>query len=526
MNVATMLEWAARRYADRVAFTQGPVSITYHELDERANRLANGLIGLGLERGERVAIMVGNQIEYAEAEFAVTKAGGVRTPILIRSSVQDVSRILQAADARLVIASPESLEILRKAAAAVEREVVIMTIGGDAGSGELDYERLLSGSSGECVDVDLNGDDLYALRFTGGTTGRPKGVLMSHRTMSTVIANMLLNWPIDEDDVVVHFHPLSHAAGMIMYPWHIRGARQIIMPAFDFKPELLLETIERERGTAMFMIPTVLNILLDSALLDQYDTSSLRTIVYGGAPPPLQRIRQGLAAFGPVFVQLYGTSEAPNILTTLQREEHVFSGDEPPRRLRSAGRVGLGVEVRVVREDGTECQPEEVGEIVSRGDHTMVGYWKDPELTAERVKDGWVFTRDMGMFDAEGYLYIVDRKDDMIISGGFNIWPAEIEDVLYEHADVREAAVFGVEDPKWGEAVVAAVYLTSSSELRPEELQAFVRERVARHKTPKHVWLRTEPIQKSAVGKPLRRHVRDEFLRLQGAREETTTSHA
>jgi acyl-CoA synthetase (AMP-forming)/AMP-acid ligase II len=513
MNVAQMLDWAADRYGDRVAFDQGGHELSYAELDERASRFANALAGLGVQKGDRVAIVVGNLTEYVEVEFGVTKLGAVRTPILIRSSAEDIGYMLGISDAVAVIVSTEALTLVREAVKQVAQPVEVIVIGEKPQAGEHAYEDLLAAAASTRLAVDLTADDLYALRFTGGTTGRPKGVLMSQRMMSVVISNMLINWPIEHDDVVVHFHPLSHAAGMIMYPWHMRGARQVIMPAFNFKPEALLRTIERERATAMFMIPTVLNVVLDADLVGEFDVSSLRTIVYGGAPPPLKRIRQALASLGPVLVQLYGTSEAPNILTTLQREEHLFEGEEPPRRLASAGRVGFGVEVRVVDEDGIPCQPGEVGEIVSRGDHTMVGYWKDPELTAERVVDGWVYTRDMGTFDEDGYLYIVDRKDDMIISGGFNIWPAEVEDVLYGHEAILEAAAFGVQDDKWGEVVVAAVCCRDEHAVSEDELQAYVRDHAARHKVPKRVWLRSSGIPKSPAGKPLRREVRDEFLR-------------
>jgi len=522
MHVTNMLEWAGRRHADRVAFTFGSVERTYAELNERATRFANGLIDLGVKKGDRVAILVGNQIEYPEVEWAVAKLGGCRTPLLITSSAEDITEILEFSDATAIVASAECSETLETAVRNLPRSIHSVLIADRVVGDHVAYEDLVTAGSTSPPAVDVTADDLYALRFTGGTTGKPKGVLMSHRTMSTVISNMLLNWPVDGDDVLCHFHPLSHAAGMIMYPWHIRGAKQIIVPAFNFDPRSLLEMIQAERATTMFMVPTVLNILLDADILDEYDTSSLRTIIYGAAPPPLERIRQALAALGPVLIQLYGTSEAPNILTTLLKEEHVYEGDELPKRLRSAGRVGLGVEVKVVRDDGTECDVGEAGEVVSRGDHTMIGYWKNEELTNERVKNGWVYTRDIGAFDEEGYLYILDRKDDMIISGGFNIWPAEVEDAVYSHSDVQEAAAFGVPDDKWGEAVVVAIYLRLGADLSEEEVRQYLRGRLAPHKVPKAIWLCDEPIPKSPVGKPLRRKVREQFEALNRATKRPT----
>ena len=319
----------------------------------------------------------------------------------------------------------------------------VIAVEGASGD-ELDYADLIDGSPTTRPRVDLRDDDLYALRFTGGTSGLPKGVVMDHRCMTNVINNVLLNWEIGFDEVVCHFHPLSHAAGKIMYTWWMRGARQVILPAFKFEPRVLLETIERERVTSLFMIPTAINVLLDSGLVDQFDTSSLRRIIYGGAPMPARRITEALQAFGPVLTQIYGCSEAPNLLTSLSREDHVFDG-APPERLRSAGKRGYNVEVKVVDEHGADCASGVVGEIVSRGPHTMRAYWKDPELTARRMIDGWVYTGDLGRWDDEGYLYIVDRKDDVIITGGFNVWPAEVENALCAHPAVAEAAVFGAD---------------------------------------------------------------------------------
>jgi acyl-CoA synthetase (AMP-forming)/AMP-acid ligase II len=289
----------------------------------------------------------------------------------------------------------------------------------------------------------------------------------------------------------------------------MRGARQVILPAFGFDPQVLLETIERERVTSVFMIPTAINMLLDSGLIGRFDTSSLRRIIYGGAPMPARRIVEAIDAFGPVLTQIYGCSEAPNLLTSLSREDHVFDG-EPPERLRSAGKPGYNVEVKVIDETGTACAPGVIGEIVSRGPHTMRGYWKDPGLTARRIVDGWVHTGDLGRWDEAGYLYIVDRKDDVIITGSFNVWPAEVENALCAHAGVAEAAVFGTADDKWGEAVTAVIVPRAPATVTAMELVAHLRPLLPSHKIPKRIILQQRPLPKSAVGKVLRREVRQQ----------------
>jgi acyl-CoA synthetase (AMP-forming)/AMP-acid ligase II len=391
----------------------------------------------------------------------------------------------------------------------VDRAARVVVVGTPA-PGETDYAQLAEAGSVAWRPPDIVEDDLYAIRFTGGTTGTPKAVTMSHRSMVHVIQNMLLNWPIDDADVALSFHPLSHAAGMMSYPYWVAGATNVIRPAFGFDAGEFLDAVERHRVSSTFMIPTVLNVLLESEALGQHDHSSLRSVFYGGAPIPLRRLRQALEVFGPVFIQVYGTSEAPMLLTTLLREEHAAPEGEAPARLRSAGREALGVEVRVVGPDGTPRPPGEVGEIVSRGPNNMVGYWGNDELTAQRLRAGWVHTGDMGRFDEDGYLYVVDRKEDMVITGGFNVWPAEIEDAIYQHPAVREAAVFGVEHPKWGEAVAAVVVAQDDRELDAEALTSFLRERLASYKVPKCVVIRADPIPGSAVGKMLRRKVREE----------------
>jgi len=515
MNIATMLAWSTQCHSDRVAFKTPAVERSFAEIDRRANALANALLELGVRKGDRVGVLIGNQIEYPEAEFAIVKAGAVRVPMLINSSVEEVRRFIEFSDAEIVIASTDGLTALRAARNLVGREIVTIVVG-DAEGSELHFDELIAGAATTAPPIDLDEDDDYALRFTGGTTGMPKGILMDHRCMVNVVNNMLLNWNVPFDEVVCHFHPLSHAAGKIMYTWWMRGARQVILPAFNFDAEELLATIERERVTTLFMIPTALNVVLDSGLLERYDTSSLRMIIYGGAPIPPQRILEGLKAFGPVFVQIYGCSEAPNVLTTLLQQDHVFDPTkEPPPRLRSAGRVGCGVEVRIVNSDGVDQPTGEVGEIVSRGPHTMARYWKDETLTAERVRNGWVYTRDMGYFDEDGYLYVVDRKDDVIITGGFNVWPTEIEAVICEHGGVAEAGVFGTPSDTWGEAVFAVVVPKPGVKISAEEIGLFIRSRLSGHKRPKRIIVRSTPIPKSPVHKPLRRKLREEYAALQ-----------
>lgn len=513
MNFAAALEWSNRRFADSVAVTTPRVSRTFGEIDARANALANGLIGLGIGKGDRVGICLGNQIEFVEAEWAVAKAGAVRVPMLVTASIQDIEHYIDFADLRAIVVSEEVLETVRTATANVAArgvEITLIVVDGAEGD-EVDYERVVAGSPVIAPAVSLTDDDLYAIRFTGGTTGLPKGVTMSHRTVTGMVNNMLLSLDVRSDDVICHFHPLSHAAGMLLATWWMRGARQVILPAFDFEAEALLEVIERERVTSIFTIPTALNVLLDCPKLSEYDTSSLRRIYYGGAPIAPRRITEALDAFGPILTQVYGHSESPMVLAVLEPEDHVFTG-EPPARLGSAGRPIYNVEVRLVNEQDEDCEVGELGEIISRGDNRFVGYWKDDELTARKTLDGgWVRSGDIGRWDEDGFLYLVDRQDDMIITGGFNVWPAEVEKVVCAHPSVAEGVVIGLPDDHWGEAVTAVVVPRSGETVDPAELKQFAKDQLPGYKVPKAIYVQDEPLPKSAVGKLLRRSVRERY---------------
>jgi acyl-CoA synthetase (AMP-forming)/AMP-acid ligase II len=513
VNFKSAIEWSNQRHHDKPGVVTPSVSRTFGEIDGRANSLAHALRELGVGKGERVGICVGNQIEFVEAEWAVVKLGAVRVPILVSSSLKEIEYYVEFADLRTIVVSEDALPSVRAALAGealAGREITVIAIGATE-AGERDYESLIAAGSRSHLDVPLGPDDLYAIRFTGGTTGLPKGVAMSHRTVMGMVNNMLLSLDARSDDVFCHFHPLSHAAGMMLSTWWMRGSTQVILPAFDFKADTLLDVIQRERVTAIFTIPTALNVLLDCERLAEYDTSSLRRIYYGGAPISPRRITEAIEAFGPLLTQVYGHSESPMVLSVLDPEDHVFSGD-PPERLASAGRPIYNVDVRLVDKDGEDCAVGELGEIISRGDNRFVGYWKDDELTARKtIEGGWVRSGDIGRWDEDGYLYLVDREDDMIITGGFNVWPAEVEKVICAHPDVAEGVVVGLPDEHWGEAVTAVVVAKPAHRVDAAELIQFAKQQLPPYKVPKKVYVHDTPLPKSAVGKLLRRTVRDQY---------------
>ena len=511
MNFKAAIEWSNTRHRQQVAVTTPDGERTFEEIDGRANALARGLASLGIAKGDRVGVCIGNQVEFVESEWAVAKAGAVRVPMLVGATPTDIRHYVELAEPDAIIASVDGLPNVREALTSLGEhgEGVAVIAVGDAAEGDVAYEALIAGNDPSRLHIPLTDDDLCAIRFTGGTTGLPKGVAMSHRTVMGMVNNMLLALDVRPDDVYCHFHPLSHAAGMLLSTWWMRGARQVILPAFDFQPDALLELIERERITSLFTIPTALNMLLDCPRLAQHDTSSLRTIYYGGAPIAPKRITEAIDAFGPILTQVYGHSESPMVLSVLGPEDHVFTGD-PPARIGSAGRPIYNVEVRLVNEHGDDCAVGELGEIISRGDNRFVGYWKNEELTAAKTfEGGWVRSGDMGRWDEDGYLYLVDRHDDMIITGGFNVWPAEVENVVCTYPGVAEAVVVGLPDDHWGEAVTAVVVARIGQTLHADELKQFCKQQLAPYKVPKVIYIQDEPLPKSGVGKLLRRAVRE-----------------
>lgn len=512
MNIAHLVERTARLHPGKVAFRDHARTLSYAEFDAETNRVAHGLARFGIAKGDRVALIVDNCVEFPVCSFGVTKCGAVVVPLLANSSISEMTRWLEVAQAKAIFASASALPHVIEACAGLSYRPQVITVGQMGDTSSITLDALIDGSPDHHFDVDLVPTDLFTIRFTGGTTGVSKGVASSHRNYVSLYTNLLLNLPIDATDVALHIHPLSHAAGHLMFGYIAAGATQVIQPAFQLDPSVFLQTIQKHAVTSVFIVPTVLESILACPALADTDTRSLRSIIYGAAPMPLQRLMAGRAAFGDVFVQIYGASEAPMIATTLTLGDHAFSEADPPARLRSAGREVLNVEVRVVDDAGRPCPPGTTGEVTIRGDHTTVGYWRNDELTAQRIKDGWVHTGDMAYFDDDGYLYIVDRKDDMIITGGFNVWPAEIEALLYGHPDIEEVVVFGVSDDRWGEAVTAAVLPRAGTALEESNIIAFLTQRVSKYKVPKRVFIRSTPLPKSAVGKLLRRQAREECL--------------
>jgi long-chain acyl-CoA synthetase len=487
------LRRAVRVAGDRPAVRFGSVELTYAETWERCARLAGGLRGLGLERGDRVALVAQNSHRYLELYQAVPAAGLVLVPLNPRHTDAELRYALEDSGARVLFAS--------RPVAGLPASVEHVVEGADG------HEALLAGAEPAGFPDDVGEDDLAGLFYTGGTTGRSKGVMLRHRSLVANAMHFQAALPFGADTCFLVVAPMFHLAGTIAVlatVWH--GGRQVVMEAFD--PGAMLDLIESERATVTQVVPTMLAAMCDEQLERPRDVSSLRVLTFGGAPSATETLRRARRAFPDAeLMTMYGATETAPLVTILPGLHRLI--DAP--QARSCGRPAVGVEVRIVDADGAEAPPGEVGEVTVRGPNVMAGYWDKPEQTAAVLRDGWYSTGDMGRLDEEGYVYLVDRAKDMIVTGGENVYSTEVEDVLYRHPAVREAAVFGVPDERWGEAVHAVVVAREGARPSPEELVAHCREAIAGYKVPKRIELRDEPLPKSGTGKVLKRELRAPF---------------
>jgi acyl-CoA synthetase (AMP-forming)/AMP-acid ligase II len=511
MNVGTLFTKAARSFPERLAIAYGEKEWTYLEANERVNRLANALRGLGVQKGSNVAILLHNCPEFLEALFACFKAGIGSVPINFRLHPKECSFIIDNSEAQAVILGEDfrdPLYSLRREMLRVKHYICIT----EPLEGMHCYEDLIKDQPSAFTDEEVERDHLAWLFYTSGTTGRPKGAMLTHHNLLVMTMNFYADMcPLGPEDAILHAAPLSHGSGLYCLPNVAKGAANIILASKSFEPRIVFETIQRRKVTNIFMAPAMIKRLILSLEIDRYDSSSLRCINYGGAPILVEDLKAAVKKMGPVFVQLFGQAEAPMTISYLRKEEHLLEGTEDQmKRLTSAGIPRTDLEVKIVDDMDRDLPLGRMGEIVVRGEVVMKGYWKNPEATAETLRGGWLHTGDLGTMDEKGYVYILDRAKDMIISGGENIYSREIEDVIIKHPAVLEVAVIGVPDEKWGESIKAIISLREGEKATEEEIVSFCKEHLASYKKPKSVEF-IDAIPKNAYGKVLKRELREKY---------------
>ncbi len=491
---------AARRWPEQIALIDGDRHRSYRELDERATRLARALVKLGLRPGERVAMIQENRIEYVEVAIAIARAGGSLVPMLGALTDAEHGFMVSDSGARFVVAlTPEAASRARSFAG----DSVLALQPAEPAS---DLAELAARESAEPLEIDRPPASLAQILYTSGTTGKPKGVTHSYATVAAAMGAWATAFGVGPEDRLLGQLALSHFGERAMDTSWIAGATLVILPGPD--PRAVLAAIEKQGITLLLVIPTLLRMLLDHPDAKSADLSSLRVVLYAAAPAAPSLVRRALERLGPVLYSGFGQTEAYGLNTWLSPADHSAALEDGGERLSSVGReCAAFAQVRIRTDEGRDTAPGEVGEICVAAPWTTPGFWNRPDLDRERLQNGWLRTGDLGRVDEAGYIYLADRREDKIISGGFNVYPAEVEADLAEHPAVAECAVFAVPDAKWGEAIRAAVTLRPGSLASEDELIAFCKQRLARFKVPKAIDVLPE-LPKTAVGKILRRALR------------------
>ena len=498
-------------FPDKPAFVSGCRALAYAEVNSRINQLNHAFTALGLAPGDRVAVLSRNRTEYFEI-YGSAKTVLITVPLNWRLAARELLFTLLDSRPAVIVAEPDfvpTIDAMRPELPGVRHYIVL----GEATAAWIAYETMLSGSSVAEPQLAVHPDDALCLIYSSGTTGAPKGAVMTHRrainTCRAIAEDML---HLTSEDVGLSVMPWFHAGGMWYHllPSFASGGTTIVLPEFD--PCAVLNAIAAHGVTQIHLVPTMISILLDQPEVQSMDLTRLRAIKYAASSIPLRVLKRALQVFkGCGFVQSYGSTEM-GAVTALLPEDHIAALKDTSKEnlLLSCGRPMPGVKIEIRDGEGRPLDPGEIGEITVQGDRVMVNYWERPELTATALVEGWLYTGDLGYIDGAGYLYIVDRKHDMIVTGGENVFPREVEDILYENPALAEVAVFAIPDPKWVERVAAAVVLKKGHATTAEEVRSRAAKRLAPYKCPKTV-LFVDKLPKNASGKILKKELRREY---------------
>jgi len=494
---------------DKEAYIYGAERLTYSEYNARVNSLVHALQGLGVTKGDPIGILSWNCLDYVIVYGAAMKGGYLLSRFNPRLRADEIDYLVNYSAVKTLFVGPELVEQVESLRPRLSRVENYISLEGPA-PGMTDLRGLLSSYPDTEPDVHVDEDDGLHIIYTSGTTGVPRGAVYAHRQAWNDCRTYIIDLGLQPDDRHIQVSPIFHIAGdTILRAVLYVGGCNIIMKNFDAADTMQL--IQQEKATHVSIVPTHLIAMMAVPNIKDCDFSTLKYIWYGGSPMPLAVVRQGLEIFGPVFGQGYGQSESGPAICHLPKHEHDVLGTPAEKRLTSVGQPDVDVQVRIVDESGADVPPGDTGEIIVRSKHVMLEYWNKPEETGKAIVDGWLHTGDMGCYDERGYIYIIDRKKDMIITGGENVYPREVEEILYRHPAVREAAVIGIPDPYWVERVHAVVSLKEGSSATAEELIALCKKNLASYKAPKSVEF-MESLPKNASGKLLKRELRQKFL--------------
>lgn len=507
MSILDYVRRGAIYYGNRPSVMFEDQQLTFEEVYVNGNRIANALQQLGIKKGDKVAFLLTNSLESMEISFGQLFAGIARVPLNVRLSINELQHMINETEAKALLFTEEFVNhAVQLKALCPTVEIFAQMNGTPEHDWIINMSEAIAAASSEEPSMDLDPSDILSIQYTSGTSGVLKAVVHTEEAYRAIINNILVSLDIVETDTMLHAAPLTHASGTFLIPHWISGATNHILSGFE--PTQYLSTIHESKPTRITIVPTMLAMLLAQKDITQYSFDSIRDIIYGTSPMPKELLQRGIDLWGPKFIQFYGSTEAPVFVTKLTKEDHIIDQEEDSKRLLSCGRPVSTAAVKIVDEQGEEVSTGNIGEITIKADHTMSSYWKAPELTEETIKDGWIYSGNLGYFDHEGYLYLVDRKSDMIISGGFNIYPREVEEIIYQHPSVLEVGVVGVPHEKWVETVKAFVVLREGESVTEQEIIDFCQDRIASYKKPTQVEFIDE-LPKTSVGKVVRRLLRE-----------------
>lgn len=478
-----LLKNVLHNHGEKIALNFGSKKMTYKELYRTANRVAHALNECGVKNNTRVALLMSNSLEFVISELGIYLAGGTLVPLNDMLGEQEIRYILKDSEANVVIVGEPFFDIINNIHSELPYLSTIMGVASNNPTPDnfITRESFQSNKIESALELPVSPDDMSKILYTGGTTGNPKGVVYSHQTTFLTILSIIQDANIQDDEKILLTTPLPHAAGLYLLAGLVKGAEIFIESKFDV--ELVLEHIEKNKITFLSLVPTTLYRIIDFMEGKDFDVSSIRTIQYGTAPITVERLKQGLEIFGQVFTQIYGLTETQSAATWLKKRDH-RTEDEYSNLLLSCGKSTAFSRIKIVDENGNELPFGEVGEITVKSLTNMIRYHNKHVETAQTLKDGWLYTGDMGMMDEKGYLYLLDRKKDMIISGGMNVYSTEVENVIQKHPDVRQVSVIGIPDNDWGEAVTAFI-IPKNNNLTVESIQDYCKKELSKYKRPK-----------------------------------------
>ncbi len=517
MILTDTLKKAYKFFPQKEAIVCGGRRWTYREFYDRIRRLSICLKDLGVGKEDKVAILLPNCHYFLEAYYGIAQIGAVSVPINTRLSPGEIAYILEDSESKILIADPmfeRQVNAVREKTGRIER--FLWTGEEKAFPGPLDLnmeEALQKAVADSLPETSVSDEDVAQIYYTSGTTGRPKGVMLSHKNVTTHALGTIAEVHLTDSDVWIHVAPLFHLADA-WATWAITWVGGTHVLVREFNARVVLETIEKEKVTLTNLIPTMLNLMVNHPEAERYDYRSLRVLLSGGAPIAPEVVRKIVGTFKCDYIQTYGMTETSPYLTLSLLKDHLkkLPYEDQLRFKAKTGREFIAVQLKVVDDRGEEIRrdDQEVGEIIVRGDIVTKGYWKLPEETAKSIRDGWLYTGDLAVMDEEGYVTIVDRKKDMILTGGENVYSTEVENVLYMHPAVLECAVIGIPDPKWGEAVKAIIVLKPGQRATEDEVIQFCKERIAHYKAPKSIDA-VEALPRTGSGKIHKKGLRDKY---------------